>query len=446
MKVTRDTLENSQVVLTVEVEPPEMEEAMTHAYRHLVKRASIPGFRKGKTPRSILENYLGKAAFLEEAIEHAVPEAYNKAVEEQKLDAIARPQIEVTSTEPIRFKATVAVRPTVTLGDYRSIRVQSQATEVTDQEIDRVVERLRKEQATWQPVERAAQLGDLVTVDIKASSGDKTVLDQKGFQLELSQESTFPAAGFADKVAGMSKGEDMEFSLPLQAKAGEEAQESAFKVSLSEVKEGKLSEINDDFVKTLSAGLETLAALRERIASSLKAQAEEKEHLRVQNAFLEEAVKSSTVVYPPVLVDSEIENALNEQARYYQQGRDGLAAYLKNIGKTEAEVREELRPQAASRVVRSLILSKIAEEEKIAVEPAEIEAEIERMLQLNQDKIEERRKFLNQPATRGSIERAIFNRKAVERLEQIARGETLELKAAAESASGVRTESKESIG
>jgi trigger factor len=426
MKVTKDTLENSQIVLHVEMEPPEMEEAMTVAYRHLVKRAAIPGFRKGKTPRPILEGYLGKAAFLEEAIEHAIPQAYNKALEEQQIEAIARPQIEVTGTEPLSFKATVALRPTITLGDYRNIRVPSQTVQVTEEEIDKVVEQLQQQQVTWEPVDRAAQLGDLVTMDIQAQTGETTLLDQKGVQLKLASDSPFPAPGFAEKIDGLKKGEEREFSLALPGRGNENPEESAFKVSLSEVKEGKLPELNDDFVQSLGIGLENLPALRERVASSLKAQAEEQEHLRLQNDFIEEAVKLSQVNYPPVLVESEMDRMLDEQARIWQQGGGNLDTYLKNTGKTEAELREELRPQAVSRVVRSLVLSKIAEEEKIAVEPAEIEAEIERMLQLNKEGGEERRKLLNQPAARNSIERVIFNRKAVERLEQIAIGETVE--------------------
>lgn len=423
MKVTKETLENSQVALNIELEPAEMEHALAHAYREVVKKAAIPGFRKGKAPRSVVEKYFGKEVLLQEAVEHAVPEVYSKAVEEQKLDAIANPQIEITKTEPISFKATVPVRPTITLGDYRSIRVERKDIEISEDDVTKAIEEIRQGQSLWSPVERPAQMGDLVTLDVQGEVGGKKV-DQKGLQLELREDSNFPAPGFAQQIVGLGKGEKKEFTLSVPSPSEEgKTEQGAYAVVLSEVKEKRLAELNDDFARNLGIGLETMTALRERVAGSLKSQAEEAERSRIQNTFIDEALKVSKIEYPPVMVEWELDDMMQEQSRVFQRGRAGMEAYLKNIGKTEKDMREDFKAKATSRVIRSLVVSKIAEEEKIKVEPSEVDAEIERMLQSNKEGAEQRREIYSQPSMRQAVEGALYNRRASERLVQIATGE-----------------------
>ncbi|MFH0913679.1 MAG: trigger factor, partial [Chloroflexota bacterium] len=215
MKVTKEKVENSQAYLSIEMEPAEVESSLQKAYLRLVKKANIPGFRKGKAPRPVLERYVGRESLLEEALNQLVPEAYEKAVKEQELEPIAQPRFEVTQTEPVVFKAVVPLRPTVKLGDYRAIRLTPPAVEFKEESVEAVMERLRHEQATWEPAECPAELGDLVVLDLEGRVDSETLMNRPGLQLVLRADSTYPAPGFATQVAGLKTGEEKEFQLTL---------------------------------------------------------------------------------------------------------------------------------------------------------------------------------------------------------------------------------------
>ena len=167
MKVSTQSTENRQAVLNIEVEPQEMEESLEMAYHHLVKRINIPGFRRGKTPRSILERYIGKEELQKEALEHLIPQLCNQAIEEQKMEVIAQPEVEILQVDPVVFKATFSLRPQVELGEYRQIRLAPEPVEVTEEQIDSVLEQLRERHAVWNPVEHPLRLGDLAIIDIE---------------------------------------------------------------------------------------------------------------------------------------------------------------------------------------------------------------------------------------------------------------------------------------
>ncbi|HLB28359.1 MAG TPA: trigger factor family protein, partial [Dehalococcoidales bacterium] len=167
MKATKEKVENHQAYLTIEIEPAEMEKSLEGAYRRMVQKARIPGFRKGKAPRAIFERYVGKDSLFEDAIDHLVPDIYEQALKEQELEAIAQPKIEITQTEPVIMKAVVPLKPTIKLGDYKTIKVAREEVEVTEKNVDAVVEQLRHQHATWEPVERAVEHDDLIVMDIE---------------------------------------------------------------------------------------------------------------------------------------------------------------------------------------------------------------------------------------------------------------------------------------
>jgi len=192
MKVTSEKLENCQVSLNIEAEARELEKSLDEAYRHLVSKVSIPGFRKGRTPRAILEQHLGKSALLEEALEHLIPQLYKQAIESEKIEPIAQPQIEVTQNEPLVFKAIVPVKPTVKLGDYHSIKLKPEPVEISAGEIGAAIEQLRQQQAVLLPVDRPVQLGDLVTINIEATIEGKPFLNHKDLLYQVDSNSTFP--------------------------------------------------------------------------------------------------------------------------------------------------------------------------------------------------------------------------------------------------------------
>ncbi len=424
MKVTKEKVENSQAYLTVEMEPAEVEESLKAAYQRLVKRANIPGFRKGKAPRPIVERYLGRESLLEDAINHLLPEAYEKAIKEQKLEAIAQPEIELTQTEPVIFKAVVPLTPKADLGDYRNVLVKPETVEVKEDDVKEVIEGVRHQHATWEPADRQVDFNDMVTIDVESSVEGKPFITQNGVQYQVLRDLASPVPGFAEQLPGMTKGEVKEFKLkfpqdyPREGFAGKEA---AFKVKLGEIKQEKLPEVNDDLAKQVDASLETLDALRERVSTNLRLRAEQKARLDFEEHTVDAVVEAAKVEFPPVLVEMEIDRLINDQSRRLQLDARGLEEYLKGIKKTGEELRQDLRPMAQKRVTRALVLDKVAEAEKIEVADSDIDSEIKGIVDAAKEKDRETlQKYLDSPPSRESIRQLLRRRKTIERLAEMA--------------------------
>ncbi|MFC1947061.1 trigger factor [Chloroflexota bacterium] len=417
MKITNDKTENSQMFLTIEMEPEEVEESMQVAFKRLNKKARIPGFRKGKAPRDIFERYLGKDYLMEEALNDIIPMAYAKAVEEQSIEAIAQPQIEIEQMEPLIMKATVPLKPTIELGDYKSLKVEQETVEITSEKVDEVIEQLRHQNATWEPVEgRAVEFDDLLIMDIVGTMGEKNVIEQKGAQYQVTAGQTFPVQGFAEQLVGMNSGDEKEFEMVYPEDYGDEelaGNKVNFKINAIEIKKEVLPEISDEFAKTVDAEFETMTALRERAETDMKERAEQQSKMNFEEEIVHGIADVSKVEYPPVLIESEITRILNQQ---FQRSNQSLEDYLATVSKTEEELREDLRPSAEHRVVHSLVLSKVAEVEEIEVSNEEVDEEIENMVKDSTDKKEELKKFFNDPQIRDSIVQNMMTRKTMEKL------------------------------
>jgi len=428
MKVSNQSIENSQAILHIEAESQEMEESLNKAYHHLVKGIDIPGFRKGKAPRHVLERYIGKEELQKEALEHLIPQLCNQVIEEQKMEVIAQPQIEILQVDPVVFKSTFPLRPQVELGDYQHIRLAPEPAEVTEEEINSVMEQLRQRRAVWAPVEHPVSFEDLVTIDIEERSEGNSINSYQGRQFPVIKDSPIPLPGFAEHLVGMEKGEEREFSLSypdnyeLKELAGKQYN---FKVKLIEVKEKHLPDLNDEFAKSLGQGIETLDALRESTATSLTNVAEERARRAFEQKLIEAVVDLAKVEFPPILVEQEIDRLLSERDRMFRR-QGGLESYLKTFNKTEEEVREELRPGATERVLQSLVLGKVAEGEKIEVSPAEIDAEIEKMIGSTEENAEELHKIFNTQQGRRWVEERLIAQKTVQHLVEIATGDATE--------------------
>jgi len=417
MKIVTQSIENSQAILQIEVEMAEMDQSLHRAYRQLVKKVAVPGFRKGKDPRSVLESLVGREGLQREALEDVLPRMCAQAIEEQNLEVIAQPQIEILELEPVVFKATFPLRPKVDLGDYRSIDVAPPSVEVSDEEIESAMNRLRERHAVWSPVERPVAFEDLVTVDIEEELKETGAKKQHQAQkLLVVKGSLFPLPGFVENLEGMEKGEEKEFTLPYPSDyrfkelAGKEYH---FRVKLIVVEEKHLPELNDDFVKGLGQSMEDVASLRDSIATGLKKAAEEMAAREHERKVLQAVAAASRVEFPGVLVDQEIESLLRERDMVFRE-QGGLQGYLKTLKKTEQEIRDELRPEASRRVTESLVLAKVAEQEKIAADEAEVDAEIEKMVQGAGDNAEDLRKMFGAGTARHVVEDRLVARKTVQ--------------------------------
>ncbi|MFC1991656.1 trigger factor [Chloroflexota bacterium] len=421
MKATKEKTENCQAFLTIEMEPAEVEESLESAYRRLVKNARIPGFRKGKAPRDVLERYIGKDNLLDDALNNILPQIYEQAIKEQELEAIARPQIEVTQTDPVIFKAVVPLKPIVKLGDYHNIKVKPKPEKVTKSNVDDVMEQLRHQYATWEPVERAVDFNDLVVMDVEGSVDEKPFMNQKGAQYQVLPDQSFPVPGFAEQLIGMKNPEEKEFKLQLSSDYPNEelaGKEASFKVKTTEIKQEILPELNDDFAREVDAGIETLDALRERATADMKLRADERTRVDFEERVIDAVVDLAEVEYPPILVESEINRMLDQS---FQRSNQTLEEYLLSVNKTEEELREEFRPMAIKNVTRSLVLGNVAEDGNVEVNDSEIDAEIDNMTKdTAEDKKDELKRVLDTPQVRQSIEQTLFTRKTMQLLKDIA--------------------------
>ena len=360
MKVSTENLENCQAVLTVEAEASELDKSLNEAYHHLVSEVSIPGFRRGKAPRDILVQHVGKKNWLGEAFEHLIPQLYKQAIESQELEPIARPEIEIVQTEPLVFKAMVSLKPEVKLGDCHSIRLEPcPVVKITRKEVIVALEEFRERQGAWVPVNRPSELGDLVTMDVDASVEGNPWLNHKGVLYELDKDSRSPVPGFASHLLGAEKNEERTFSLTIPGDYLVKEmcdKESVFKVTVSEIKEKQLPELDDELAQ--HAGYDNLAAMKKKATADLRAQAEARNRMELKQKALDALVEISEVNYPPVLEEEEITALLRDEAQ--RLGFRELAEYLKKSNKTEEELKQELRPVAKKRLIRSLVLFRIS--------------------------------------------------------------------------------------
>jgi trigger factor len=426
MKVSAENLESCRVALNIEAEAGELAKSLDEAYHHLVKEVSIPGFRKGKAPRAILEQHIGKKSLLEEALERLVPQLYNQAIKSQELDSIAEPELEITQTEPLIFKAIVSLKPEVKLGDYHRIKVEpGPQTEVTEKEVAAATEEVRQRQGAWVPADRPAALGDLVTMDIQADADGKPWLNHKGILYEMDKNSRSPVPGFATSLQGSEKNKERNFKLtipedyPIKEMQGKEG---TFKVTVTEIKEKELAELNDDLAR--GAGYGSLEDMRKKLADDLRSMAEARNRAELKQKALEAVVEASEIKYPPILENEEIDGLLKSEAQ--RLGFKEMGDYLKRTNKTRQEIREELRPAARKRLVQGLVLGKLAEEERIEINASEVDNRIDEIANDAGDK-EKARQLFSLPQFRQSIEQSLRTQKTMDRLLEIAAGNSKDI-------------------
>jgi len=426
MKVSTQRIPESQVVLQIEVEPERLEASLERAYRRLAQKTRIPGFRKGKTPRAMIERYLGRDALLREALDLLIPEAYNQAIDEESIEAIDQPQIELVQEEPLVFRATVPVRPSVDLGSYREVRVEREPVTVSEEQVEAQLEELRHRYALLEPVERPVQVNDLVRAEVRVSLDGRRIFSEDDAEFRLRPGATILLPGFAEQLPGSEKGVRREISLavpedyPQRSLAGKTC---LCTLLVKEIKQERLPELDDAFARQAGEGFASLAALREWLESDLRQAAEAEADARYQERVADAVVAGASVQFPPVLVEREVDHLLRERAG--ASGAKDVERYLQQMRQPEEEVRQELRLQAVQRIQRSLVLAKLAEVEGITVSEEDIDAEIERLVTSSGPRAGEVRQMFAKPGGRQALERSLLTRKTLERLTAIASGEDL---------------------
>lgn len=386
MSVKWEKQEGNTGILTVEVEAAKVNEGLDKAFKKVVKEINVPGFRKGKMPRKMFEQRFGAESLYQDALDFILPDAYASAVEEAGIDPVDRPEIDIEKMEQgenLIFKATVTVRPEVTLGDYKGIEVSKQDSNVTDEDIEAQL----KEQQT-----RLAEL--VVKEDEAIVEGDTAVIDFEGFlgeeafeggagedhALEIGSGSFIP--GFEEQLVGLKAGEqkDVVVTFPEEYHAAELAgKEATFKVTVKEVKGKELPELNDDFAKEIDSEIEGIDALR----TKLKVQAIEEKKNAAEAGFKDELVEkvaeNATIDIPQAMIDAEVDRMLNDFAQRLQSQGMNLDLYYQFSGQDENALRAQMIEDANKRVKVSLTLEAIAEAEGLTASEEEVNAEIEKM-------------------------------------------------------------------
>ena len=425
VKVTKETVAPTEVILNIEMDTEDEEPFVSRSYRRVVSRMQIPGFRPGKAPRSIVQNFVGRPALVQEALDFMIPETLDRVLKEQDLQAFAQPEVELLEIEPVSFKAVVPLEPLVDLGEFRNLRLELEPEMVTEEQVEDVIEQLRRRSAPWEPVERPAGFGDLVNLDIKGIIDGEQVIDDHGVDFIPEQDNRLPFPGFSIYLEGMTEGQDKEFTLTVPEdypQASYASKECRFQVTVRSIKEKKLPGLDDEFAKGVGDGYESLGALRDFVQQRLTGEAKTSALRELEEKSLEELLKTASVQASGLVFQRELESMQNERARFFSSQRVDMDAYLRAVGKTEEEVQDELRPRARERITRYLVLRKLAQEEGIEVSPEEIKAEIESLVATSRESEAVTRRSLSTESAQDSIRASILNRKVMQRLVEIVQG------------------------
>ena len=441
MKVTRESVTPTEVTLNIVMDSEDEDPFVNRSYRRTVGRLQIPGFRKGKAPRSIVESYVGRTALVQEALEFMIPETLDRVLKEEDVQAFIEPQIEVTEIEPVSFTAVVPLEPQVDLGEFRSIRLQKEVQEINDERVAEILEQLRQEAAPWEPAERPVSFGDLLNLNVLGTIDEEQVVDDQAVDYVPQLENVLPFPGFAVFLEGMVEDEEKEFTLtipedyPRPQYAGKECN---FKVQVLSIKEKRLPDLDDEFAKGVGEGYDDLEALRQHMRQRLEEEAEAEANRRLEQESLEELVKAATVRASEMLYQREVDMMQQDRERSLQNQRIPMETYLGYLGQTAEEFREQLRPTAEDRLTRYLVMRKLAEEENIEVSPEEVEEEIDSLVSSAGDSEAAMRGALSSASARENIQSSLTDRKVIQRLVQIFQGE----EGGSESESGDEPESE----
>jgi trigger factor len=436
VKVSTERAPNSQVVLQIEVDDDRLAGAMESAYKRLAAKTRIPGFRPGKAPRAVVEAHLGEHALLHEAIDWLVPRVYREALDQEEIDPIDYPQVSVESEQPLIVKATVPVRPEVDLKDYRALRLPREEVTVDPEQVEESLEQLRRRYATLEPIERPVQWGDILRADIRAEADGASLVHQDDVEFRLEEGRVVSLPGVAEELLGVTKGAEKEFEVTIPDDISDEklhGKQAKYHVTIKEIKQEVLPDLDGDFAAQVGEGFASVEALRTRLTDDLRQSLEDAAEHRFHDEILDALIERADLEYPEVLVDRETERMLREQSGApaaagsrsdgAAQDAEALARYLQQVGKTEEEVRAELRPLAQTRVRRSLVLSKVTEAEDIQVGERDVEEEIDRLVSGASSQQDELRRLFSSDNAKESLRRSLLTRRTLDRLAAIASGD-----------------------
>ncbi len=430
VKISTEQREPREAVLTVELDNADIEPYLDQAYRRAVRRLSIPGFRKGKAPRRIVEQMFGRGYLLNEALDTVIQEFTSKAVLEEGLDIGGVPSVSLDEFDPPQFTATVPLQPTVDLGNLDSVRHPKEEASLADETVDATLEQMRMELAVWEPVEDTVQMDDLINLTIVGW------IEEDGERREIvrSEEtdyiprpgSTFPVPGLDEGLVGLPVGEQRTFDVeaPEDAPNTEVAGKTAhFEATIHSIKRRSLPELDDEFAKSVGDDYESLEALREKIRENLLEREKRLADIKHQDETLAKVTEEASIAISPLIIENEIAYYVNGREDDIKAGRVGFEEYREYLtwqGMSDEEVHEQARPKVEERLKRAHVIRAVAQRENIEATDEDVSEEIERLLEGSGEVAEEQRKQLEDPETRESIRRMLVQRRTLEYLSNLA--------------------------
>ena len=417
MSVQVETLEKNMAKLTVEIEAERLEKALDAAYNKQKKSISLPGFRKGKVPRAMVEKMYGVEVFYEDAANILLQETYPEAYDESGLDIVSQPTIDVVQLEKGKsfiYTAEVAVKPEVTLGKYKGVTVTKIDTSVTDEEVDAEVETQRNNNARTVSVERPIENGDTAVIDFEGFVDDVAFEGGKGenYDLEIGSHSFIDT--FEDQLVGKVAGDDVDVQVtfPEQYQAKELAGKPAlFKVKIHEVKAKELPELDDEFAQEVSE-FDTLAEYKEDVKKKLTERKEADAHRTKEDEAIAKIIDDAKMDIPEAMIDNQVNSMINDFANNMMQQGLSMEQYMQFTGMTMDKFKEQVRPDAVKRIQSSLVLEQIAKDENLEVTDADVEAEIEKMATAYGMEVDKIKDYI-QDAEKESMKKDIAIEKAV---------------------------------
>ncbi|MCI6715645.1 MAG: trigger factor [Lachnospiraceae bacterium] len=398
MSLQVEKLEKNMAKLTIEASAEDLEKAIEQAYQKQKKQISIPGFRKGKVPRQMVEKMYGKEVFYEDAANALIPDAYDKALEECEEDIVSSPKIEVTQIEagkPFIFTATVALKPEVKLGKYKGVKVDKIDTTVTDEEVDAEINKERENNARNITVEdRPVKDGDMTTLDFEGFVDGVAFEGGKGENYPLTIGSGAFIPGFEEQLVGAEIGKEVEVKVTFPEDYQAEnlkGKDAVFKCTIKEIKEKQLPELDDEFASEVSE-FETLAEYKEDIKKNLTEKKEKDAKNAKEDAAIQAAVEASEMEIPEAMLETQQRQMVDEFAQRITMQGLSMEQYFQFTGTNYQQMVEQVKPQAEERIKSRLVLEAIAKAENIEVTEEDYEKELETMAdvyQMELDKVKE---------------------------------------------------------
>lgn len=393
--------EGNKGVLTFEVSPEEFEKGLDQAFKKVVKTIEIPGFRKGKVPRKIFEQRFGVESLFQDAVDIVLPDAYMNSVTEAGIEPIDQPEIDIEQIErgkPLIFTANVEVKPEVTLGDYKGLEVEEQDVEVTDEDVDHELEHLREHQAEL-----------VIKEDGEVENGDTVVMDFEGFMdgepfeggkaenhsLEIGSGQFIP--GFEEQLVGKKSGDDTEVVLTFPEDYHEESlagKEATFKVKIHEIKQKELPELDDEFAKDVDDEIETLEELKTKKKEELESQKKQDAENKKRETLIEKASDNAQVDVPDAMVETELDQMVNEFEQRLQMQGMTMEMYSQFSGQDKEALKEQMKEDASKRVKTNLVLEAISEKEELEPTEDDINEELEQMSSMYSVDVEQLKQML----------------------------------------------------